>query len=343
VRRQPSPLLCFHLLDLLCCYALALRLYNGCWRDDAVAAAVLVAEMSSVLLPPRRQRRPAAAASASASAGSAGTDDAAGGGSGCVSARSALQSVCSAALRHTEAGVGGRPVVARAVADVLQLLGGARDGGGGGGGGGGGAAVAAAGAAGDSAPGVLAALCDLEELLEVGAAASASAAAAAAASASALAAAGCSKKLPHAARLSNLERGRRKVRYMLVWAHEQLQPTTAAMRRAADSNGAAAPVPPAQPTLRSQLPELRRGAREVLAGLDDMAQAAAAAEPARAAARARASPAGERGAAGGVAVMRTQTPQQAEAPPAPSLAAPCLRQPAAAAVDAVVTDFEELD
>ncbi|KAL9251282.1 Zinc finger HIT domain-containing protein [Drosera capensis] len=46
---EPSPLIAFHLIDILysCCFTL--RLYNGDWRSDAVGAAMSVLSISSAL------------------------------------------------------------------------------------------------------------------------------------------------------------------------------------------------------------------------------------------------------------------------------------------------------
>ncbi|KAL9259798.1 Zinc finger HIT domain-containing protein [Drosera capensis] len=46
---EPSPLIAFHLIDILYSYCFTLRLHNGDWRSDAVGAAMSVLSISSVL------------------------------------------------------------------------------------------------------------------------------------------------------------------------------------------------------------------------------------------------------------------------------------------------------
>ncbi|KNA14074.1 hypothetical protein SOVF_110720 isoform B [Spinacia oleracea] len=46
---EPSPLLAFHLVDILYSYCFTLRLYNGDWSSDAIGASTVVTTVSSVL------------------------------------------------------------------------------------------------------------------------------------------------------------------------------------------------------------------------------------------------------------------------------------------------------
>lgn len=46
---EPSPLLAFHLVDILFSYCFTLRLYNGDWASDAIGASMVVLSMSSAL------------------------------------------------------------------------------------------------------------------------------------------------------------------------------------------------------------------------------------------------------------------------------------------------------
>ncbi|KMT12437.1 hypothetical protein BVRB_5g103670 isoform B [Beta vulgaris subsp. vulgaris] len=46
---EPSPLLAFHLVDILYSYCFTLRLYNGDWQSDAIGASMVILSLSSVL------------------------------------------------------------------------------------------------------------------------------------------------------------------------------------------------------------------------------------------------------------------------------------------------------
>ncbi|KAL2903088.1 Zinc finger HIT domain-containing protein 2 [Bienertia sinuspersici] len=46
---EPSPLLAFHLVDILYSYCFTLRLYNGDWQSDAIGVSTVVLTVSSVL------------------------------------------------------------------------------------------------------------------------------------------------------------------------------------------------------------------------------------------------------------------------------------------------------
>ncbi|XP_077248514.1 HIT-type Zinc finger family protein isoform X2 [Tasmannia lanceolata] len=49
ISTEPSPLLSFHLIDIVYSYCFTLRLYNGDWQSDALGAAIVALSMSSVL------------------------------------------------------------------------------------------------------------------------------------------------------------------------------------------------------------------------------------------------------------------------------------------------------
>lgn len=49
IHSEPSPLLTFHLIDILYAYCFTLRLYNGDWQSNALDTAALVLGFSSVL------------------------------------------------------------------------------------------------------------------------------------------------------------------------------------------------------------------------------------------------------------------------------------------------------
>lgn len=49
ISTEPSPLLAFHLADILYSYCFTLRLYNGDWQSDALGSSMVVLSVSSVL------------------------------------------------------------------------------------------------------------------------------------------------------------------------------------------------------------------------------------------------------------------------------------------------------